>query len=236
MFKFLKMLIGILLLPACWAVSMAVYTLYQTSVQSAETSGFEIWALPAGFLLWVSIFFLLPRPFRTYVLAHELTHAMWALMMGGRVGKLNVSKTGGHVELTKTNFIITLAPYFFPFYTFLVIAAYYLAGIWVEVEPYKAWWLGAVGLTWAFHITFTLSMLTERQPDIQEHGRIFSYAVIYMMNVLVIGLWMVLVGAPEFESFGELLAHDNAVTYNFAYRKCVSAWVYVATLIEKTGG
>lgn len=233
MFKILKMLIGILLLPACRGVSMAVYKLYQTSVESAATSGFEVWALPAGFLLWVVLFFLLPRPFRTYVLGHELTHAMWALMMGGRVGKLKVGKTGGHVVLTKTNFIITLAPYFFPFYTFLVIAAYYLAGISLEVEPYKAWWLGAVGLTWAFHITFTLSMLAERQPDIQEHGRIFSYAVIYMMNVLVIGLWMVLVGSPKFGSFGELLSHENAVTYNHASRQCVSAWVYMATLIKQ---
>jgi hypothetical protein len=236
MFKFLKMLIGILLLPACWAVSVAVYKLYQTSVQTASTSGFEVWALPAGFLLWVAVFFLLPRPFRTYVLAHELTHALWALMMGGRVGKLKVGKTGGHVVLTKTNFIITLAPYFFPFYTFLVIAAYYLAGIWLGVELYKAWWLGAVGLTWAFHITFTLNMLAERQPDIQEHGRIFSYAVIYMMNALVIGLWMVLVGTPKFGSFGELLAHENATIYNLVHRQCVSAWIHISMLIKKMGG
>lgn len=233
MFKFLKMLLGLLLLPACWATSTAVYMLYQTSVESAAASGFEIWALPVGFVLWVVLFFLLPRPFRTYVLAHELTHAMWALMMGGRIGKLKVGKSGGHVELSKTNFVITLAPYFFPFYTFLVIGAYYLASIWVEVEPYKAWWLGAVGLTWAFHLTFTLNMLAERQPDIQEHGRIFSYAVIYLMNVLVIGLWMVLVGSPKLGRFGERLAHENATAYTYTYRQTVSAWIYLSRWIAK---
>jgi hypothetical protein len=232
MWKFIKMLIGVLLLPACWAVSRAVYTLYQTSAESTATSGFEIWALPVGFVVWVALFFLLPRPFRTYVLAHELTHALWALMMGGRVGKLHVGKHGGHVELTKTNFIITLAPYFFPFYTFLVIAAYYLAGIWLTVEPYKVWWLGAVGFTWAFHLTFTINMLTERQPDIQEHGRFFSYSIIYLMNVLVIGLWMVLVGSPKFSSFGDLLAHETATAYNYTCQHCIAAWVYVKELIQ----
>jgi hypothetical protein len=34
-------------------------------------------------------------------------------------------------------------------------------------------------------------------------------------------------------NFGELLAHNNAVTYNYAYRQCVSAWIYVATLIKQ---
>jgi hypothetical protein len=236
MFKFLKMLIGIALLPACWAVSVAVYNLYPLSAESAATSGFEVWALPAGFVLWVVLFFLLPRPFRTYVLGHELTHALWSLMMGGRVGKIKVGKSGGHVELTKTNFIITLAPYFFPFYTFLVIAAYYLAGIGLEVGPYKMWWLGAVGITWAFHITFTLHMLAERQPDIQEHGRIFSYTVIYLMNILAIGLWMVLVGSPKFGTFGELLAHENVTAYSFAYEQALSAWVFATQWIVRMKG
>jgi len=33
MFKFAKMLIGIALLPACWALSVAVYTLYQATLE-----------------------------------------------------------------------------------------------------------------------------------------------------------------------------------------------------------
>lgn len=233
MFKFLKMLIGIALLPACWAVSAAVYALYQTAQDSAALDGLAAWSLPIGFALWVALFFLLPRPFRTYVLGHELTHALWALMMGGRVGRMKVGKSGGHVELTKTNFVITLAPYFFPFYTFLVIGAYYLAGIWLEVEPCKAWWLGAVGFTWAFHVTFTLSMLAEHQPDIHEHGRIFSYTVIYLMNVLVIGLWMVLVGDPRFGILGNLLCHETGAAYSQARHYCVAAWIYVAKLIAQ---
>jgi hypothetical protein len=205
MWKIVKMLLGIALLPFCWAVSVAVYKLYATSVDTAATSGWEAGALPLGFLIWVLVYFLLPRPTRAYVLGHELTHALWALMMGGRVERMKIGKGGGHVVLSRTNFIITLAPYFFPFYTFLVIATYYLAG---------------------------LSVDSQFQPDVREHGRIFSYTVIYVMNVLVIGLWMVLVGAPRFSSFGDLLGFESASAYRFATAQIVSAWIYLAKLIE----
>lgn len=230
MWKFIKMLIGIGLLPLCWSVSAAVYSLFRDSMAAAPAGSLEAWALPAGFLLWAAVFFLLPRPVRTYVLGHELTHALWALMMGGRIGKMKVGKNGGHVELSKTNFLITLSPYFFPFYTVIVIAAYYLLSLYVQVEPYRIWWLAAVGLTWSFHLTFTISMLAERQPDVQEHGRIFSYAVIYIANVLVIGLWMVLIGAPKSSAFWKLQLQETAAAYTAAGHGLAWAWKRIAEL------
>ena len=180
----------------------------------------------------MAVFFVLPRPIRTYVLGHELTHALWALLMGGRVGKLSVGKSGGHVELTRTNFVITLAPYFFPFYTVLIIAIYYLSGIWFDVEAYRTWWLAGVGFTWSFHITFTIQMLSERQPDIQEHGRIFSYLVIYIMNLLVIGAWMILIGSPRFISFGELLIGETVAAYAYAWDRLTMLWTALSALIQ----
>lgn len=216
MHRFFKMLIGVVLWPLAWSISIAAYQLYRSSGAGMAEPGWLGLAVPVGFIAWVLIFFLLPRPVRTYVLGHELTHALWALLMGGRVGRIKVGKEGGHVELTKTNFIITLAPYFFPFYTALVIAAYYLSSIWLDNAAHQGWWLGAIGLTWSFHITFTIHMLSQHQPDVQEHGRIFSYTVIYIMNVLVLTLLVIILGQPQFIDFGPLLA-DKTVE---AYRVC----------------
>lgn len=226
------MLIGICLLPVCWAVSVAVYGLYQNSISTASTNAWEAWALPIGFGIWLIIYFLLPRPVRTYVIGHELTHALWALMMGGRVGKMKVGKEGGHVELSKTNFLITLAPYFFPFYTVIVIAVYYLLSLTVDVEPYRIWWLAAVGLTWAFHITFTISMLAERQPDIQEHGHIFSYVTIYTANILVIGLWMMLIGTPKMAEFWHLLITETVEAYAYTSHYAIRGYEQIVYLIN----
>lgn len=224
MWKFLKMLIGVALWPLAYAVTCSTYKLYEVSANGSLNEGWAAWALPAAFLAWVVIFFILPRPFRTYVLGHELTHALWALLMGGRVGRMKVGKSGGHVELSKTNFVITLAPYFFPFYTAIVIAAYYISIRWLDTEAYLAWWLGAVGLTWSFHITFTLHMLSQRQPDIQEHGRIFSYTVIYIMNVLVIALMMIMLGAPRLLTFGDLLGTESASAYSYTSHLLEKGW------------
>ncbi|MCC7160069.1 MAG: hypothetical protein IT281_11125, partial [Ignavibacteria bacterium] len=170
--KFLKFIIGLFLLPFCWAFSKAFFVLLQSFPVAA--SGWTAWAIPAGFVLSVIGFFILPRPFRISVLAHELTHAVWGILMGAKVGKMKVGKDGGHVMLSKSNFIISLAPYFFPFYTGLVIAGWYISGCFLDQAAFEPWWLAAVGLTWGFHVTFTVYMLSQHQPDIQENGRIFS--------------------------------------------------------------
>ncbi len=219
--------------PLVWAVSISTFALYQSSVDATLETGWTAWALPLGFMVWVVIFFLLPKPFRTYVLGHELTHALWALMMGSRVGKIKVGSKGGHVELSKTNFIITLAPYFFPFYTALTIATYYVARIWLDVQGQQLWWLALVGLTWSFHITFTIHMLSQYQPDVQEHGRVFSYTVIYIMNVLVIALLLVLLGESRLLTFGDLLGHETALAYKFTAHQLGKVWFYCTTLIER---
>ena len=236
MLKFIKMLAGICLLPFCWSVSIAVYQLYQASVKTSLANSWETWALPIGFLSWTLVFFLLPKPMRTYVLGHELTHAFWTLMMGGRVGKMKVGKKGGHVHLSKTNFVIALAPYFFPFYTVLVIAAYYAAGLAIDMAPYRVWWLGAVGFTWAFHITFTIHMLSGQQPDVQEHGALFSYAVIYCMNVLVIGIWMILVGTPLLVTLGDLLKSETTSAYGLTWYWIAHAWAWVQQFVANASG
>ena len=213
MAKGIKFLLALFLLPACWGLSRAVYALYAQSADGLLNAGGEAWALPAGFLLWSALFFLLPRPTRVYVLGHELTHALWALLMGGRVGKMRVSKTGGNVEVSKTNFLITLAPYFFPFYTALVLLIYALSTHWISSARSWVWCLGAVGFTWAFHLTFTLYMLTTQQSDVQQHGRLFSYVVIYGMNLLLIAGWMILIGSPRLETFFHLFVREISSAY-----------------------
>src|SRR5436190_23144549 len=85
----------------------------------------------AGYACVLLVYAFLPKPMRTYVLGHELTHALWALMMGARVSGLKVRKTGGQVKTSKTNWLITLAPYFFPFYAVLFVGLFFLArAIW----------------------------------------------------------------------------------------------------------
>ncbi len=214
--KLLKFVVGICLLPVCVVVAQTVWGLacaLQNGTTLLPPAGM---ALVGGFLLWVAVFFLLPKPFRTYVLAHELTHALWGLLMGASISRIRVGEDRGSVVLSKTNFLITLAPYFFPLYTVLAVAAYGVASLFVDLTPWHLWWLGVVGLTWGFHATFTVTVLLQRQTDIQAQGHLFAYAVIVLLNLLGIALWIVSVSALTFQDAADL-ARRRAGTL---YRHC----------------
>ena len=122
MFRLLRFLIGVALLPLCVAVTMALLdTLRHIPGTGSLLSPETTWLL-TGYFLWLFMWFFLPQPVRAYVVAHELTHALWGKLFGARVSKLRVTSTGGSVNLSKSNMLITLSPYFFPFFTVCIIA------------------------------------------------------------------------------------------------------------------
>ena len=199
-----KFLTGLFLLPLCAALTM---TLWRAIVILAQ-SPTRLPMLPAfsgvaGIVLWAIIWLYLPPMTRTYILGHELTHALWAVLFGGRASGLKVSDTGGSVRVTKNNAFVTLAPYFFPLYAFAVALLWLLAAWLVPaVRPFAPIFVFWVGMTWSFHITFTLRFLAYNQPDIREHGRLFSYTLIYTLNILSITAALVAVGSWSFPEAG----------------------------------
>lgn len=193
--RLLKFLIGLVLLPFCYALARTLVDLvFALRPDAVGDVPLAFWGLLGGFILWVFIYYALPRPMRSYVLAHELTHALWGVLMGARVSDLKVTGKGGSVRLSKTNFLIVLAPYFFPLYTVLVIFGFFLLQtFFYDLHNYIPFWLALVGFTWGFHLTFTLSMLKQHQSDIEEGGKVFSYAVIVLFNLFGLCLWIVAV-------------------------------------------
>lgn len=180
--KFVKMIIGLLLLPLCLGAASAVWRLLCT-VGSADTT----WVpLVAGAVCWGMVYLLLPRPMWIYVAGHELTHAVWTWLFGGEVRKVKVSSKGGHVVVSKTNFVIALAPYFFPFYAVIVVLLFLPARVFLPWERLEVWFLLLLGAAYAFHVTLTGHVLKTRQSDITQHGYIFSAAIIFLGNVLVL--------------------------------------------------
>lgn len=187
MLKWSKLIVGILLLPACVGGAWALERVLRASGQ-ADT----FWvAVVAGAGCWLSIYLLLPKPMWVYVFGHELTHALWTWLLGGRVKKFKASSSGGHVVVTKNNFLIALAPYFFPLYAILVVAAF-VVGAWLwHWERCAVWFHLLLGAAYAFHITLTWHILKAEQTDISEQGYVFSAVVIFLGNLLVL-----IIGVP----------------------------------------
>ncbi|MFH0954291.1 MAG: hypothetical protein V1873_08175 [Verrucomicrobiota bacterium] len=220
----MKVVWGLVLLPFCYAATRTlVFLVHSIQPLSYSSLPLSAWGLLIGFCLWVVLYLCLPRPMRTYVLAHELTHALWGWVMGARVSKLRVGKSGGSVSLSKDNFLITLAPYFFPLYTVLAIIGYNLVSVFVDLHTYEPFCLGLVGLTWGFHLTFTISTLLTHQPDIRACGRLFSYSFIYLMNVLGIALWIVMVASPRLETLVARLGDDIIFAWTACWHVAVRA-------------
>jgi hypothetical protein len=187
MLKWIKIAIAILLLPACIGVTQALFRVIQSSGK-AQT----IWiATLAGTACWLVIYLMLPKPMRLYVFGHELTHVLWTWAFGGKVKRFRATAKGGHVVVTKNNFLITLAPYFFPIYTVAVIALFGVGRLIWDWTPYVVYFHFFVGVTYAFHVTLTFHILKQRQSDITEQGYLFSAAVIWLSNATIL-----LVGIP----------------------------------------
>lgn len=225
MASFSRLLLGLALLPACWAVTFVLADAILIATNSTAGCGMEAVSFASGFAAFTLAWFFLPRPVRAYVLGHELTHALWGLFFFARVSDVRVSLKGGSVKLSKSNFLITLAPYFFPFYTFLTVLAALVVYVFVRPLPALPFWLFAVGLTWAFHILFTFEALTHRQPDVMEYGRVFSWTFVFLVNILVILAALAAVTPLGFAELGSLLQSrccDTYVTLGRASRDILS--------------
>ena len=223
--KVLRFLAGIVLLPLCVAVSWSLADLLNSLPPTPELIPPQTLALVGGYFVWLGLYLCVMRPMHAYVWAHELTHALWGLLFLARIHSIRVKPTGGAVSLSKTNTLIALAPYFFPFYTMVVLLLRGILSFWIPMNPYELIWLFLVGFTWGFHFTFTVQTLLIRQPDIVDNGRVFSLTLIYLLNLAGICIWVVCTTPATFADLGGFLASRTAMTYLEVWDSLVACWM-----------
>src|SRR5438477_3086880 len=203
--RWVKNIVAVFLLPWCAILTQTFFTAFtRATIDQRLWAGAEFWFFSLGVVLWLIAFVGLPQPVIIYVFGHEVTHVVWVWLMGGRVSKFRVSGDGGHIVTNRTNFVIALAPYFFPLYSLLAILAYGIASLFVNVAPYGQLLYAVLGITWAFHLTFTCWMIPKNQTDLSDHGTFFSLVFIYLMNLVLLSVLLV-IASPQitFASFGE---------------------------------
>ncbi|MBI3287977.1 MAG: hypothetical protein HYZ74_00485 [Elusimicrobia bacterium] len=194
-----RLLIAIALLPLSGSLFwVAAKTLAGVAVGSSTAAPFAAgmgivfaaWAIgryllidPVGPAGWIA------RAARwSYVLGHELTHAMAAWATGGSVYAISVGEKGGHVDLSHSSTFVALAPYCIPIYA-LAVAVGYRVLLWLRPEAGgEALFLLLMGSAVGAHLLFTWDSLTQvRQPDLDAAGgAAFSWALIAIANALMI--------------------------------------------------
>jgi hypothetical protein len=187
--KTIKLVAGILLVPCCVAVTVTF--LHQLGIMGRGGGLLRDWrflCLALGFILWLLVYLVMPPPMRVYVFGHELTHAAVGLLMGARVRRFQAGAKSGQVTLSRTNFLITLSPYFVPIYCVLAMLVFLAGDLMFDWQRYLPALCILVGAGWGFHLTYTVQTLMREQSDVTRNGWLFSMTLIYWMNLLVLGL------------------------------------------------
>jgi hypothetical protein len=123
-----------------------------------------------------------------YVLGHEMTHAMFVYVCGGRISAIHFSTEGGYVMTNKSNILIALSPYFIPFWSAVLISLHSFISLWWDIPAGGLILTGLLGFTWTFHIIWTIWMIPKDQPDLKENGTFFSLIIIIFANLVLFTL------------------------------------------------
>lgn len=196
--SFLKRLfhwaLGLALIPFCF---ITVITLVKESGEDRilETIWYstELLCLVVGILSMLSWFMLgIANDWLLYlyVLGHELTHAMFILVCGGRVSAIHFSTDGGYVMTNKSNILIALSPYFVPFWSAVVISIHGFIGMIADIPRLGLLFTGLLGFTWTFHIVWTVWMIPKDQPDLKENGTFLSLMLIIFANLVLFSMML----------------------------------------------
>lgn len=188
-----------LLVACCLLLPLSVIMVFALMLQlyhAAPVVGdVDFWqSVPVWYSILGALVFVVLKYFRlvdpilifAYVLGHELTHALAALLCMGKVQALSVDIDGGYVDTDKDNLFVSLAPYFVPLWMLLWLACVCVVNLIVPFDCYLHWFYAGFGFWWAFHVYWTLWVIPREQPDLLENGAMISTLIITITNIVAL--------------------------------------------------
>jgi len=137
-------------------------------------------------------------------LEHELTHALFALATFHKVTGLRATWwSGGHVSYQGTgNWLITIAPYFFPTICLFLLAASVLLPA-ALLSPVGA----LMGATIGYHVTSTYRETHSGQSDLMKVGWLFGLLFLPTANIISYGVLLSFCygGTPQMLTFSRAI-------------------------------
>jgi hypothetical protein len=118
------------------------------------------------------------------IVEHEFTHALFAWATFHRVVGFSAMRSGGHIRyIGRGNWLISIAPYFFPTFTLIVIAV-------LSFLPARHLAIGAgvLGASVAHHTLSTWLETHRHQTDLRDVGWIWSWLFLPSINAFVLGI------------------------------------------------
>lgn len=152
------------------------------------TVTYELLASSVGFILFFIFFFLFGPPVKSYIIEHELSHVLFALLSGVKVKHMSLRREGGYIKTEKVNIIIALAPYSLPLYTIFIIGVHKILSYFISVDLLSVPLYFFFGMSLSFHIIATIHYLQIEQPDLKRYGYFSSLVFIFSWSIIIIAI------------------------------------------------
>ncbi len=188
------------------------FALYESLARARPESGLLLFGF--GFAAFYA-FWLLFRKWLVFIctLEHEITHLLFGLLFLKLPRGFRVTlHEGGHVKLKGSNFLIYLAPYFFPTISFALLI------LLVFIPPdYRTPAYALLGASAAFHLVSTWADLRPGQTDLRKAGLIFSLVFLPPANLAAYGSLLAFVtgGLPQVADFWRTAASYSISIFTF---------------------
>ncbi len=184
LFKWPIALISVLSVPALIESFSPDYFNYKT---------WKYVAMGAGFIMFFVSRTMADSSIKTsmQITAHELTHAFFAIITFHKVKHIRVAEdnSGGQMAFEgEGNWLITIAPYFFPLLAFGYAIAVTIYQSWFGINNSIALILsGFLGYFLAYHIDTVVSQIHEKQTDLPKVSYTFCFLFLPGANLWAIG-------------------------------------------------
>lgn len=121
------------------------------------------------------------------IIAHELTHTFFALLTLHKIKHLRVAddNSGGSMGFEGNgNWLIIIAPYFFPLFGFFTMIA---ISIYTSIAPMNFIINGVIGYFVGYHLDTVSSQIHEKQTDLPKVSYTFCWMFLPGANLWAIG-------------------------------------------------
>lgn len=178
-----------------WPVAIILFLSLPAFAKSLEAFNFtnlRYIAMFAGAIFFFVARTMMEASVRTSmeVLAHEMTHAFFAMLTFHKVKglRINPDDTGGSMSFEgEGNWLIIIAPYFFPL---IGVIAMLTISIYQLFAPMNLLICGVFGFVLGYHIDTVASQIHEKQTDLPKVGYPFCAVFLPPANLWMIGCMM----------------------------------------------
>ena len=192
MSRFLDYIISLFKWPMAILAVVALPSLVR-AFDYVSLTNIRFFVFLAGFFAYFSVKILAAARsnISMQILAHEFTHIFFALLTLHKVVHihLNFDESGGSMGFKgRGNWLIVIAPYFFPLFLFFMILG---ITFFFDRIPEGYWINGILGYFFAYHVESIAIQIHSEQPDFKEVGFPFCWLFLPGANIFVCSIVLI---------------------------------------------